>query len=103
MTSLPVDIPSANIMVHFAEAFDVMESHVSCNKRVLVCCTMGVSRSATIVIAFLMKCHGWSMTQAIEYIASKRPQISPNLGFIKQLQSLEESLHPSPTFKEMMK
>jgi protein-tyrosine phosphatase len=53
--------------------------------RVFVHCFAGVSRSATIVIAYLMKEHGLSFNSAIKFVKSKRPQINPNDGFRKQL------------------
>ena len=63
------------------------------NKRgVMVHCIMGVSRSATIVAAYLIKYNGMSAHQALDYIKNKRSQINPNEGYIKQLQEYEQEI-----------
>ncbi|PKI64917.1 hypothetical protein CRG98_014713 [Punica granatum] len=59
---------------------------------VLVHCFMGRSRSVSVVVAYLMKKHGMSLSQAMEHVKSKRPQASPNSGFLSQLQEYEKSL-----------
>lgn len=53
---------------------------------VLVHCMAGVSRSATIVIAYLMKKHRLTVKEARSIVESKRPFINPNSGFVKQLE-----------------
>ena len=45
----------------------------------------GVSRSASIVIGFLMEHRGMSFTEAFDWVKTKRPKIQPNQGFLKQL------------------
>ena len=62
--------------------------------RVLVHCRAGVSRSATLVIAYLMKRHGMSLDDALAHVRAKRPRIAPNEGFIQQLRAFEASLAP---------
>ncbi|XP_056174961.1 dual specificity protein phosphatase 1-like isoform X3 [Syzygium oleosum] len=59
---------------------------------VLVHCFVGKSRSVTIVVAYLMKKHGMSLSQALEHVKSRRRQASPNSGFISQLQEYEKFL-----------
>ena len=51
----------------------------------LVHCYAGISRSATIVISYLMKEHGMSLQAATQLTRSKRWFINPNPGFVKQL------------------
>ena len=53
---------------------------------------LGVSRSATIVLAYLMKYHHNTLAEAYLYLAQKRPQIGPNDGFILQLMRYEDEL-----------
>ncbi len=55
----------------------------------------GVSRSATIVLAYLMKYHHNTLKEAYIYLAEKRPQICPNEGFLLQLIRYENDLIPS--------
>lgn len=56
---------------------------------ILVHCDMGISRSASIIIAWLMTRKNMSLKKAHSYLKSIRPIISPNPGFIKQLKILE--------------
>lgn len=56
---------------------------------VLIHCVQGVSRSCSIVIAFLMKNHNLKFIQALELIKKVRPICNPNENFEKQLIDLE--------------
>ncbi|EMD38111.1 hypothetical protein CERSUDRAFT_34809, partial [Gelatoporia subvermispora B] len=53
--------------------------------RVLVHCVQGVSRSSSVVCAFLIAQYGWTPEQAVQYVKSKRPNAQPNPGFVSQL------------------
>jgi len=55
------------------------------NSRVLVHCVEGISRSTSVVAAFLMAQYSWSPQEAVQYIKSKRRVADPNFGFIQQL------------------
>jgi protein-tyrosine phosphatase len=59
----------------------------------------GVSRSATIVLAYLMKYHHNTLKEAYLYLAEKRPQICPNEGFLIQLIRYEDELIQSREIK----
>ncbi|XP_071336884.1 serine/threonine/tyrosine-interacting-like protein 2 [Trachinotus anak] len=59
--------------------------------RVFVHCLMGVSRSATLVLAFLMIVEGLRLQEAVAAVRSHR-DICPNPGFLQQLRSLDMSL-----------
>ena len=56
---------------------------------VLVHCLAGVSRSSSVVCAFLMACHDMSMEEAIGMVRSARPCATPNPAFVKQLRKWE--------------
>lgn len=47
---------------------------------------MGVSRSASTVIAYAMKEYGWSLEQALRHVKERRPIVHPNPGFMRQLE-----------------
>lgn len=59
--------------------------------RVLVHCAMGVSRSATVVLAFLMIYENMTLVEAIQTVQTHR-DICPNSGFLRQLQVLDNRL-----------
>jgi protein-tyrosine phosphatase len=65
------------------------------NAKLFVHCEVGVSRSATLLIALLMKTEGMSFFDALCRVRSKRIQVLPNIGFASQLQRLEHELQPS--------
>ncbi|CAE7466962.1 fmt [Symbiodinium natans] len=44
---------------------------------VLVHCALGVNRSATIVLAWLMETRQWSLTQALQHVQQRRPIVHP--------------------------
>jgi protein-tyrosine phosphatase len=62
--------------------------------RCLVHCFAGVSRSSTMVIAYLMKHKHMRLGKAYDLVKSKRKQIHPNDGFWKQLILLDQFLFP---------
>jgi hypothetical protein len=61
------------------------------NKRVLVCCSAGRSRSVAIVMAFLTIKRGMTCQQALEFIQGYRPMANPNAGFLKLLAFWEKA------------
>ena len=63
--------------------------------QILVHCMAGVSRSATIVAAHLMRAERLRVKEALAAVQAGRPFISPNPGFRRQLQYFEVSLQPS--------
>ena len=63
------------------------------NSSVLVHCVAGISRSSTIVIAYLMKREKMTLKDAYAYVKSKRTIIRPNQGFLKCLMKLDVEIH----------
>ncbi|XP_060217682.1 dual specificity protein phosphatase 1-like isoform X5 [Lycium barbarum] len=51
---------------------------------------------ATIVIAYLMKKHGMSHSEAFQLVKSRRPVVSPNAGFMTQLENYDKTLKVEP-------
>uniref|UniRef100_A0A8C9FS32 protein-tyrosine-phosphatase n=1 Tax=Pavo cristatus TaxID=9049 RepID=A0A8C9FS32_PAVCR len=85
------DSNKQNLRQYFEEAFEFIAHQ--CGKGLLIHCQAGVSRSATIVIAYLMKHTRMTMTDAYKFVKGKRPIISPNLNFMGQLLEFEEDLN----------
>ncbi|EPX72314.1 phosphoprotein phosphatase [Schizosaccharomyces octosporus yFS286] len=80
------DGSSQNILQHISKTIKFIDEAVASNSRVLVHCFAGVSRSVTLVSAYLMKKNDWDPEKALNYISTKRSNISPNPSFLKQLQ-----------------
>lgn len=57
--------------------------------RVLIHCNAGVSRSASVTIAYLIKYHKMSYNDAYDHVKMLRPCIQPNDGFRRQLKLLQ--------------
>ena len=62
------------------EGVKYLHSHLEKGKIVYVHCKAGRGRSASIVIAYLMKYHGFSFDQAFAFVKKQRPQINLNSG-----------------------
>ena len=82
------DAYDTNLIRHFKECLLFMDGY----DKVFVHCAAGMSRSPTIVIAFLMWKKKISLEDAINFVKNKRPVISPNLNFMKQLQIFQDLL-----------
>ncbi|XP_029698885.1 dual specificity phosphatase DUPD1-like isoform X1 [Takifugu rubripes] len=96
----------ANIEYHGVEASDCKDFdlrpffrdaaefiHVALRQqgKVLVHCARGISRSATLVLAYLMLREGLTLVEALEAVCRHR-NILPNVGFLNQLRQLDASL-----------
>ncbi|CDQ78147.1 unnamed protein product [Oncorhynchus mykiss] len=96
------DSNKQNLRQYFEEAFEFIEEARQADMGLLIHCQAGVSRSATIVIAYLMK-HTWmTMTDAYKFVKTRRPIISPNLNFMGQLLEFEEDLNNGITPRILM-
>ncbi|CAF4810190.1 unnamed protein product [Rotaria sp. Silwood1] len=90
---IPIDNDvRTNIKQHFNRTNELLHSYYMENERCLVHCVAGISRSTTVVLAYLMKYHHNTLTEAFHYLVEKRPQIWPNEGFMIQLLRYENKL-----------
>ena len=60
-------------------------------RKILIHCMSGKSRSASLVIFYLMKEKKWDYDQCFNFVKEKRPGIRPNSGFEKQLREYYEN------------
>ena len=76
------DCIEENIGQFFDQAFDFIEA---ADGRVFVHCGAGISRSGSIVIAYIMRKEGKSYEEAVSFVRERRSSVKPNDGFVKQL------------------
>ncbi|RUS91813.1 hypothetical protein EGW08_000384 [Elysia chlorotica] len=88
------------LLPFFEEAFQFLDKVREANGCVLVHCLGGVSRSATLTIAYIMKHMRMSPDEAYRYVKDKRPTISPNFNFLGQLIEYEKLLRQEAVEEE---
>jgi protein-tyrosine phosphatase len=72
------DLPSEDLKRYFMQATDFIKGCLDENKSVLVHCSMGISRSATVVIAYLIRFEKLTLVEAYGKVKSARDCICPN-------------------------
>ena len=73
----------------FAKILDFIHNAILNNKKVLVHCAAGISRSSTVVIGYLMCKWKLSLKNAFKVCRDRRPGIWPNSGFLQMLMDIE--------------
>jgi protein-tyrosine phosphatase len=79
------------IHTHFRSVHRILQEAHKEGKQVLVHCAGGVSRSPTLVIAYLMLEKGWPFQEALTYVLMRR-EVDPNDGFRQQLEDFSAAL-----------
>ena len=82
------DYDDENIIQYFGECLNFIKGE----EKVFVHCAAGESRSATIVIAYIMWKKKLTFDKAYKFVKEKRSRIYPNFGFRQQLQMFEKLL-----------
>nr|GAT48221.1 phosphotyrosine protein phosphatase II [Mycena chlorophos] len=72
-------------------ACDYIGNALGRRESVLVHCHQGVSRSAAVVIAFLVRDRGMSYAEALEFVKERRFCVKPNQGFVEVLREWEKT------------
>lgn len=89
------DEDGTELLRHWDKTFKFIEKAKKNGSKVLVHCKMGVSRSASVVVAYAMKAYNWNLQHALEFVKNKRGCIKPNTGFMKQLETYQGILDAS--------
>ncbi|XP_041856227.1 dual specificity protein phosphatase 18 [Melanotaenia boesemani] len=90
---IPVsDSPWSPLRDHFDDVADTIQVTAERRGRTLVHCNAGVSRSAALCMAYLMKHRGATLLEAHNWVKNCRPIVRPNNGFWKQLVQYETQL-----------
>ncbi|XP_057626161.1 dual specificity protein phosphatase 14-like [Chionomys nivalis] len=93
------NIPHDPIRLYFDTVADKIHSVSKKHGATLVHCAAGVSHSATLCIAYLMKFHNVCLLEAYKWVKARRPVIRPNVGFWKQLIDYENQLFGKSTMQ----
>uniref|UniRef100_A0A3B4DAX7 Dual specificity phosphatase 22b n=1 Tax=Pygocentrus nattereri TaxID=42514 RepID=A0A3B4DAX7_PYGNA len=85
------DLPTQNLTQHFKESIMFMHESRLKGEGCLVHCLAGVSRSVTLVVAYIMTVTGLGWQEALAAVRVVRPCAGPNPGFQKQLEEFEST------------
>ena len=104
-----LDHPNEDILRKLPEALDFIEMALKSDNTLVVHCNLGISRSASIVAAFLMQSEKLSMQKALAIIKKAHPRSRPNPGFQKQLEwfgamnySVDSCYHPYKKWRQKL-
>mmetsp|Transcript_27171 Transcript_27171/g.65951 ORF Transcript_27171/g.65951 Transcript_27171/m.65951 type:complete len:221 (+) Transcript_27171:98-760(+) len=85
------DSPDQKLPFH--EAAEFIQSALSGGGKCLVHCNAGQSRSASLVIYYIMTLgHHHYLKDSYDYVKARKPNIGPNFGFVAQLEEEEKRL-----------
>ena len=79
-----IDTDEEDLFPHFEKAIAFIDEALQDGK-VLVHCMSGMSRSASMVGAWLIRKQGLEFQEALDLMQEKRPIVQPNEGFCEQL------------------
>lgn len=80
------DLPDYPILtLHYGQARRFFDEAREAGGRALVHCELGVNRSATLAIAYLVDSERVTLTQAVRQVRIDRPNVLRNDGFRRQL------------------
>lgn len=92
---IPVsDTNDASLEQYFPDALKFIGNidPFSGGENVLIHCFMGSSRSATIVVLYLMRNHEMTFSEAYTYLKSRRPVVNMNITFADELRDCEKNI-----------
>lgn len=86
------DDDKTNLLKHWDNTYKYISQAKKSGSNVLVHCKMGISRSASVVIAYAMKAYGWSFSEALDHVKNNRNCVKPNKNFLNQLETYQGML-----------
>lgn len=86
------DKENEDIFPLFEASFHTLEAVREAGGKVLVHCVQGISRSSSVVIAYLMRSRGWSLRKAYDHVKAARSIASPIAWFLLELMRYEATL-----------
>ncbi|KAM6986931.1 protein phosphatase Slingshot homolog 2b [Aplochiton taeniatus] len=83
------DEEATNLLEYWNDTYKFISRAKRAGAKCLVHCKMGVSRSASTVIAYAMKEYGWDLERAFHYVKERRAVTKPNPSFMRQLEEYQ--------------
>ncbi|XP_040565610.1 dual specificity protein phosphatase 21 [Lepeophtheirus salmonis] len=80
-----VDSSIQDAYKYFEDVSNLIKKHSEDSKKTLIHCAAGVSRSACLAVAYLMRHHNMPLEEALTKLKMVRPAVKPNNGFVHQL------------------
>ncbi|KAI1791828.1 phosphatases II [Ganoderma leucocontextum] len=107
------DVETADLLQHFDVTTAFIKSALEDKRNIVlpddtddacsqVHCAMGISRSATVVSAYLVATTLMQPHEAIEFVQSKREIVCPNLGFRRQLEVYASRLRGTRKLRKLV-
>ena len=91
------DFPDNNI--NWAEKLAaIIEKRIKDNQVVYVHCVQGMSRSAALILYYLITREHKTMREAFDFVKSIRPVLCPTFGFMTGLCELDTKVHGKSSF-----
>jgi len=87
-----IDADFCDISAHFDTAAQFINDEIKAGGRVLVHCAAGISRSCTLLLAYLMKYRQYDLRKAFNLVKTSRRVVRPNNGFFQKLIDYEKSI-----------
>ncbi|XP_040472777.1 protein phosphatase Slingshot homolog 2 isoform X2 [Falco naumanni] len=83
------DEEATDLLAYWNDTYKFISKAKKTGSKCLVHCKMGVSRSASTVIAYAMKEYGWNLDRAYDYVKERRTVTKPNPSFMRQLEEYQ--------------
>ena len=87
-----MDTVEEKLQGHLEKGIEYIKNIAQKDEKVLVHCFAGLSRSASLVCAYLMKENNWTFEKSLECVKAGRPNAQPNDGFRVQLKAYQAVL-----------
>eukprot|EP00756_Hemistasia_phaeocysticola_P006603 Hpha_TRINITY_DN13916_c1_g1::TRINITY_DN13916_c1_g1_i1::g.35897::m.35897 len=90
------DLVDTDLSALFEQVHDFIDEALKAGKGVLVHCFKGQSRSATMVMTYLMKKRRITRDDALAFVREHRPMVNPNPGFMRLMANYEVTIGIAP-------
>lgn len=103
------DLPDQDMSVfaEMAEEIDRLKRTFDDSLKILIHCVQGISRSTSVILAYLIKYNGMTLNNAYHFVRERRSIANPRKEFIEELQRIEKDVfgfeQPTLCFEDTIK